>query len=198
MPSAVAVPRAEFTTTIATLDETTEGSPLRITRHAADGIMVQGATVAAGVTVADCLAICLWVGDCLSVLHGARACLAPPDGRPSIIAEAINAGAFAPHTTRAWIGAGIGACCYGLDTVPEGIPSHVVRRPTRGPRKDLPASVDLRALAAAQLHAVGIQDAQITIDDRCTSCARTRDAFPYWSHVRGDQERNLFVAWLDA
>lgn len=197
VPRTLAVPRAECTTTIATLDETADGSPFCITRHAADGILVVATGSAAGITVADCLAICLWAEERLAVLHGARACLAPPDGRPGIIAEAVHTGAFAPAATRAWVGAGIGACCYGLDTVPEGIPPFIVRRPTRGPRQNKPYALDLRALAAARLRSAGISADQITVDTRCTSCARTGDADTYWSHVRGDPERNLFVAWLE-
>ena len=197
-PRAVFVPFTEFTNrTLAdtALDQWTAFGSVYLSKEPADGVLLESAGHAGAVTLADCLAICLLEETRLAVLHGGLRCLIRDDGE-SIIVEVVQRHAFHPEKIHAWIGAGIGPCCYGLDHISDRIPQDAVRKPIRGPRRDKPYAVDLRAIVRSQLLALGVPGEQITIDERCTSCFEDQGIPPYWSHVRGDRQRNLFVAWL--
>lgn len=198
-PHVVSLPRLAFTTnTLPATDCRPVGiGRVRFLEQPADGVWLAPGAGAGGVTVADCLAMVLWDDRRLAVLHGARACLVPPDGGPDILLRCLAEHGFAPPTTHAWLGAGIGPCCYGLNTVSSAIPALALRRPVRGPRADQRQSVDLRALAAERLRRSEVPDTAVTIDPRCTSCWDGTGSSPFWSHVRGDTERNLFLAWLE-
>lgn len=196
-PTTVCIPSAEFTNrTIRCASGKFECvGTVRFANEPADGVLLDGTRKAGAITLADCLGICLSEESRLAVLHGGLKCLLRDD-RENIIVKAVQEHAFHPEKTHAWIGAGIGPCCYGLDTVPEGVPRDAVLKPTRGPRQRKPYAADLRAIVKSQLLALGVPEEQITIDERCTSCFENKGTAPYWSHVRGDRARNLLVAWL--
>lgn len=200
VPPRVLLGRQAFTTHVASPAAITHipGTPVWRSRAAADGVATTGTTAAIGLTLADCLAVVLTDGARLVVLHGSRKTLLPPSGDSIVHGALREAGLLLPRTA-AWIGAGIGPCCYGLDALPAGIPPAVVTRPRRGTRADRPYAVDLRALVRRQLQEGSIADERITTDDLCTACAGTPGAPSYHSWVRdGRPGNNLFLAWLAA
>ena len=78
---------------------------------AADGGVVQGTRRAIGFFSGDCPIVCLWQDDRLAVLHAGYRCLIrESSGDTSIIDAGLRH--FNPRQVQAWIGLGIGPCCW--------------------------------------------------------------------------------------
>jgi len=172
---------------------TAAGRPLRIANQVhgtaiatdavalpdADGQVTGRADRAVTVMVADCLPVAIAGPAGVAMLHAGWRGLAG-----GILAR--GAAAVGPDGPRhAAIGPGIGACCYQVgDEVREAFADHPDAR--HGDR------IDLKAIARAQLAAVGVQE----IDDcgLCTACAPEL----FFSHRRdrGVTGRQAGVAWL--
>lgn len=199
------LPRCSFTTEIATLGEDDAPISKRIicTRKHADGGIVQALNVGIGIMVADCPSIVLFeerIGR-FALLHGSFICLMPGNGNPGIITRAIVECRFKAFDTVAYVGFGIGPCCYGAEdklmvqnSLVSKNPILPLGRATRGPRKGS-TSIDLYELIRCQLVENGIVSENIYIDSRCTACANNE----FYSHVYDMSEKrgnNFICAWL--
>lgn len=216
-PTRFFFPTAKFTNRVAALDTIDVPVAYRFTRtnFPADAGIVNGERAAVGSFNGDCPFICVWEGTRLAGLHGGFRCLIRADnGEPNLL-EAVIAH-FHPAKTFAWIGGGIGPCCWMPDsaTKPEILDpkksrhsqllsSCLTRTTPRSPFGPGHLSVDLYALAAGLLQEVGVPADHITIDGRCTCCAGGPGNYAYWSFTRhrkdgGTDGRNLSLAWLDS
>ncbi len=179
-------------------------APVFVSRDRCDGVVFEGAGVAAAVLTADCLVIHIAeraVGGRVALLHAARECLVPRSGAPSIVETVFGACGFSPESSHVYVGFGIRSCCYGFDKVPPAVLARYgssVGVADKGPRKGKP-SVDLRAIAKAQLRACGVSEDRISVNPQCTACLGREGGQPGtgWSNVwDGPQAgRNAVVAW---
>jgi polyphenol oxidase len=130
-----------------------------------DGHLTREPGIGLLVLVADCFPVALSDGEQVAMLHCGWRPLAG-----GIIEKAVARFSGVP---AAAVGPGIGGCCYEVgDEVLEassGIQGSAAGR-----------MLDLRAVIAAQLAAVGVADVQHL--DRCTSCSPDL----YFSHRRDD------------
>lgn len=216
-PTRFFFPTAEFTNRVEVLDTSDVPATYRFVRtnFPADAGVVSGERVAVGSFNGDCPFICVWESTRLAGLHGGFRCLIRPDkGTPNLLEATMTH--FAPRQTFAWIGGGIGPCCWMPDygTKPEILDpaksrhhallsSCLTRTTPRSPFGAGHLSVDLYALAAGLLQEVGVPADHITIDGRCTCCAGGPGNYAYWSLTRhrkdgGTDGRNLSLAWLDS
>jgi len=175
----------------------------------ADGIVISKGEVA-GITLADCLAVCVYDENRLSLLHVNFRTLIPKDPSISNIIDSLfEKEIFNPQNVSAWIGAGIGSCCFGaehyaeigndINTISSELTPHISMA-TEGPRKGQ-ISIDLRSLADFFLRKNEVRSSKIKIDDECTSCAKIQNQQKYWSHTIAKSNglldgRNLFLTWL--
>lgn len=186
------------------------------TKNPADGGIVTGEKKAIAIFNGDGPTIALAQDDQLAVLHsGFRTLIRENRDEPNIIEVAIKH--FDPKQTRAWVGHGIGSCCW----VPEYDDKPEVLDPTKSRHPDLLArslskttdkspfgaghvSVDLYHLIRGLLLEVGIPEERIRINSRCTCCAEEDGKSLFWSYTRfkaGKQEkdgRNMSVLFLDS
>lgn len=216
-PTLAFVPTAGFTNHVAFLGRDDDRITDRFirTKSPADAGIVEGERVAVGSLNGDCPFICLWEGTRLAGLHGGFRCLIRQDNEePNLIEATIVR--FHPGQTFAWIGGGIGPCCWmpEYESKPELRDPSTSRHPAllsacltrttpRSPFGSGHLSVDLYALAAGLLQEVGVPADHITIDGRCTCCAGGPRNYAYWSFTRyrkesGTDGRNLSLAWLDS
>lgn len=208
----VVVPRAAFTNRVTEV-AAPAGRGLVCPAEPADGAVVTGFGPAVAMFNGDCPAVCLYAGDRLAVVHAGYRCLIRGEpGEADILAAAVAA--FRGAAVRAWVGCGIGPCCWApnYDTKPEmldpsehpdgALLAECLGRTTRGPARPGSVSVDVYELAARLLVRHGVAREAIDWDTRCTACAY-RDGRPeFWSHSRarlagGTDGRNCFVAWLE-
>lgn len=141
-----------------------------------DALLTRDPGLALSLTVADCvpvalaagatrvLAHCGWRSTATGLLEGCLRAL----GEASGLAEA-----------KAWIGPGIGACCYEVGPeVARRFPEAAIRR--LGDRLHL----DLEAAIRARLEGGGLAAAEVTSARECTACrsdlyfSHRRDGFP--------------------
>lgn len=187
------------------------------TKNPADGGIVRGTNNAVAFFNGDCPIIALVEDDKIAVLHaGFRTQIRENKDEPNIIEVAMKH--FDPDNTRAFIGFGIGPCCW----VPEYEDKPEVLDPSKSRHPELlalcisrttdaspfgagHASIDLYKLAKGLIMETGIPARRILINNQCTCCARAQDErLWFWSHNRFKackQEvdgRNMAVAWLDA
>ncbi|MHB8694683.1 MAG: polyphenol oxidase family protein [Solirubrobacteraceae bacterium] len=152
----------------------------------ADGQATSTPGVAPTVLTADCLAVVIVGGGAVAAVHAGWRGLAG-----GIIAEGVAAlhelGVGGQVALTAAIGPGAGVCCYevGEEVHAEfGAYGDAVRRGR---------NLDLKAIAAAQLRAAGVQ----TVHDvgLCTICS---DPELFFSHRRdnGVTGRQAAIAWL--
>ena len=88
--------------------------------RSADGAVVTGANAAVVFFNGDCPLVCLWHNDRLAVTHAGYRCLIREDAEErNLLETALDS--FEPRRVQAWIGFGIGPCCWipGYDTKPE-------------------------------------------------------------------------------
>lgn len=187
------------------------------TRSPADGGVDIGLLTGIAIFNGDCPIICLQQGDQLAVLHAGYRCLVRADPKEkNIIESAMEAGIvpFDPKRTRAWVGYGIGGCCWLPEADKEEIRNpklyrdpalleNCLTKTTRSPAGAGHVSVDLYKLARLLLLDVGIPKGNIIVDDTCTCCAMENGEPVYWSetrHTAGKQPvngRNFSIAWLE-
>ncbi|MEZ4156813.1 MAG: laccase domain-containing protein [Candidatus Paceibacterota bacterium] len=155
----------------------------------ADAVSV-GRGQAAVISNADCPILALASQTQLVVAHCGLGSLVDltGQGRPSLI-DCI-AQRFGKHFTEAFIGYGIGPCCY---TAPHAM-SLLEKEGSQaaGPK----ATVNLIKLIREQMLRSGIRVNYTNIEARCTACAKVEGEYTYHSHRRGDQSRNAAVFWL--
>lgn len=124
LPARVFAPTAEFTNRVVRLgeDDAPWADPIVVgAAHPADGGVADGIGAAIALTNADCPLICLWAGERLALLHGGFRCLVRERADEENIIEAALR--YFPNSGEisAWVGYGIGPCCWrpGYDTKPE-------------------------------------------------------------------------------
>jgi YfiH family protein len=152
-----------------------------------DALLVDSPGIAALVATADCLPVLVALpGVAIAIHAGWRG-----------LASGVIGAALAARSDRrraiAWIGPGIGPCCYEVgDEVATRVaaasgPAVVLRG--AGGR----ARLDLAAAAAAQLSSLGVE--RVVRLDLCTRCHPDR----LWSHRRDGEAagRNLAALWCE-
>ena len=151
----------------------------------ADGITTAVHGVAPMVLTADCLPIAIGGGGAVAVVHAGWRGLA--DGVIAVGVEAVRRLASPDAAIAAAIGPGAGVCCYEV--------SDDLHRRFAGLGLGLRRgqNLDLKAIAAAQLAAAGVQEVHTL--PWCTICA-TGEVF--FSHRREDgvTGRQAGLAWL--
>jgi YfiH family protein len=147
----------------------------------ADGVATTARDVAALVLTADCLPVALATSDAVAMVHAGWRGLADGVLDEGVRAIAALSGAGAP--IHAAIGPAAGGCCYEVgDEVAARFPG-VPRREDR--------TIDLKAIAASRLRAVGV--ATVTDVGRCTMCEP--DAFFSHRASGGLTGRQGGLAW---
>ena len=195
-------------------EEEVEEVVMTRTKNPADGGIVTGAKNAVAFFNADCPIIALVEGEKLAVLHaGYRALMRPIRHEPNIIASALRH--FDITNTRAYVGFGIGPCCWKpeyenkpeildpskiwLGNILQSALSTTTEKSPFGPGH---VSVDLYALSRSMLMLAGIPENKILINSWRTCCAEQDGKPIFWSHTRfqaGLQEvdgRNMAIAFL--
>ena len=178
-PRSVTVPQQVHGATVA---RTHTGAGYTAGAVVADALVTTERDLALGVHVADCLPIVVAGGDGLAVIHAGWRGLAA-----GVIGAAVRElrASGVRGALEAVIGPGAGGCCY--ETGPEVHELFAAYGASRG------RLLDLRAVAAAQLRAAGVQ----AIDDvgPCTLCAPRGLLF---SHRRDGPQtgRQAGLAWL--
>lgn len=212
------MPVTEFTNRVVTPgeDDASWGHGVTGTAHPADGAVTQDSNIAVALTNADCPIITLSGGGRLAALHGGFRCLIREESDDPNIIEIALQRFPRPADVSAWIGYGIGPCCWrpGYDTKPEILgaarsrhanllAASLAQTTAASPFGPNQVSVDLYTLARGLLRAVGIPDDHIATDARCTCCATdAHGAHSYWSHTRfrkegGTDGCNVSVFWLE-
>ncbi|MBI2024780.1 MAG: polyphenol oxidase family protein [Candidatus Harrisonbacteria bacterium] len=209
----VFAPRANFTNRIVEMGE--EDFPISQwiigTRNEADGGIVSKPDQRIVLFNADCplVAVLDQQTERFAALHAGFRCIIreipkrskAPRG-PSIIHELFTRHKFSPNTSKAFVGFGIGPCCYGAAHWEEAKDltfKFPVGRATRGSRCGQ-ISFDLYTIIRSQLLEVGLREANISIYNRCTSCEMTD--FPatlaYYSRCRDgpNKGRNAALFWF--
>jgi YfiH family protein len=163
---------------------------------ATDALLTGAREVTLGILVADCFPVAVWdrQAGALGVAHcGWRGLAEELPGRlVEAMAQQLDA---VPERCSAWIGAGIGACCFQvgaevLDRLP-GAPA----RPDHAGRWRL----DLAALLRRQLEQAGLPSRAIETAGHCTACESGR----FFSHRQATRRgepvtgRQALFAWLE-
>jgi len=158
------------------------------------------ATADAMVTVTTGLPLAITVADCYPVvLAGSRSGVGIVHAGWRSIAGGIIAGAVAQlrrlsgeraEDLWAWIGPGIGACCFEVSSEVAGrFPAEFVRR---GPRPVDRPRVDLSGVLHAQLVGAGLERERITKTGLCTACR----ADLFYSHRRDRGQTGRMLAYV--
>lgn len=210
-------PRVGFTNRVAQLHENNNiwAQGFMRTGDLYDGGVAIGPMCGIAIFNGDCPIICLTEDEKLAVLHAGYRCLVRERiDEPNIIDMAMKE--FDPAKTHAWIGYGIGPCCW----LPEYEDKPEIINPQRSPYPEIlfgclwttsaksptgsgHVSVDLYSLALALLLRAGVPSESVTLDRTCTCCAQKGGQPLYWSHTRyraGKQRtdgRNMALAWLE-
>ncbi len=129
-----------------------------------DALLTDRAGLPLWLTVADCYPVFLAAGQWIALLHcGWRGAA---DGAAGITVSALGESSGVPLTDiRAWIGPGIGACCYpvGDEVASRFAPERVQNLPDG-------RHLDLGAAIADDLHTSGLLPARIGRSSYCTAC----------------------------
>ncbi len=142
-------------------------------------------------TVADCYPLLLASGSqAVALAHcGWRGAV---QGIARSTVQALRAAAGGDvRQMHAWIGPGIGSCCYTLplhDAL--RFPQAHRSRPT-GPASDR-AAVDIAGFLFDELHEVGLTSAQIGFAGVCTACHPEL----FFSHRRDNGKTGRMLAWI--
>jgi copper oxidase (laccase) domain-containing protein len=208
----VVAPRVAFTNRVAEVTAPLGGGMV-CPADLMDGAVVTGFGRAVALFNGDCPAVCLYAGDRLAVVHAGYRCLIRENPAEADVLASAVAG-FRGGSVRAWIGGGIGPCCWAPNyhtqpevLAPEGHPhgaliAACLGRTTRGAAGSGKVSVDLYELAARLLVRHGLPREAIDWDTHCTACAYRAGRPEYWSNSRAwltatTNGRNCFVAWLE-
>jgi polyphenol oxidase len=158
-----------------------------------DALMTTRPGLPLAVTVADCLPLYLAApGRAVAVVHCGWRGLAAGIV-PAALDALARAAATPPAQWHAWVGPGIGACCYDLppqdarhfvEVDPHPVPA-AGREPDRVP-------VDLLRHAIAQLRAGGLDEARVHSFGGCTACQPER----FFSHRRDRGRSGRMLAWI--
>ena len=156
-----------------------------------DGLMTAEPGLAVGVWTADCVPVLLAGGGVVAALHsgwrGTAAGIVPRAVRRLLVEYGV-----APGDLHAALGPAIGGCCYevGGEVIEalgrRGVGESVWRRGSR---------VDLRALLAAELAALGVPSGRIERVGGCTACSGTLASYRRDGAASG---RQLSLAVLPA
>ncbi len=166
LPDAVARVRLEHGARILTVGEPGFYGP-------ADALLSDRADLVLWFTVADCFPVTIAAGRWRG--HGHCGWRSTAAGLPERLVAALAAASEVPAKgQRAWIGPGIGPCCY---PVGEDV---AARFPAAMARQDGERRLDLGAEIARRLRAAGLPAAGIAASGRCTSCHPDR----FFSHRR--------------
>jgi YfiH family protein len=156
----------------------------------ADALVTLAAGLPLALTVADCFPVYLWGSrQGVGLVHcGWRGVLG------GIVSRATRALAIlsgdSPDEIGAWIGPGIGPCCFEVSAeLAERFPPEVRSRP---PTPSTGMRVDLPALLTTQLIAAGLVPSNIEHSGLCTSCRE--DLF--YSHRRDRGCTGRMLAWI--
>ncbi len=157
----------------------------------ADGLVTTRPEVVLALTVADCYPLLLAAeGRAVGIVHcGWRSAIDGIAGRA--VARIVEESRVPAARLHAWIGPGIGACCFEVgaevaDRFPEDV-RHT--RPT--PRGDR-THIDLTAFLRLELQGAGLPDERISAAGRCTAC----EPETFYSHRRDRGVTGRMLAWI--
>ena len=180
---------------------------------AADGGIAENDGQAIAIFNADCPVTAIFDKEHsrLGVLHTGFRSLVPENPvEPNIIEALFAHHGFISGDVEAFLGFGIGPCCYGAEHFSEVQRGTVIRsngdevslplaKAIRGPRKGQTA-VDLYTLIRSELLRLGVHGDQIMINKACTACAgRERGgAGLYYSNTWEGKAtgRNAVLVWF--
>lgn len=155
----------------------------------ADALATEQSDLVLGLTVADCVPVVLaHPSESIALIHcGWRSVAA------GIVARAmrrlLNMSSASASDYWAWIGPGIGRCCFavGPEVASEFSPDHRMQpaQPLR------PARVDLAGCIRTQLQECGVPESRIRCSELCTVCRP--DLF--YSHRRDAGRTGRMLAW---
>jgi polyphenol oxidase len=129
-----------------------------------DGLLTDRSGLPLWITVADCVPLFVQAGAWIGLLHcGWRGTADGGCGR--LVAALASASSLPGRNQRAWIGPGVGACCYPVGPqVAERFPPEVLR--TEGGESRL----DLAAAVCSDLLLAGLPARAVDSCGLCTSC----------------------------
>jgi polyphenol oxidase len=160
----------------------------------ADALITRRAGLPLALTVADCFPVALGVpGRAAALLHcGWRSTAQGLVG--AVMERLVGTGVVTPRDLWAWVGPGIGPCCFavGLE-VAARFPAHT-RRSATGESEGASGTryVDLPAYLRDELRRAGLSGERILSDGRCTAC----NPGLFFSH-RGERGRTgRMLAWV--
>ncbi len=180
LPDHVARLRLEHGARILTLREPGLHGP-------ADAIVSDRHDLVLWLTVADCYPVAMAAGEWRGLGHCGWRGVA--EGLPSKLARELARVVGAP--VRAWIGPGIGACCYEVGPeVARAFPASALQ-PSAADRSRL----DLRAEIGRQLLEAGLGQDDIAHSAACTACSPER----FFSHRRDGvpSGRMAALVWVE-
>lgn len=143
------------------------------------------------VTVADCFPVFLALPGAVAVAHcGWRGVAAA--AAPAALASLCEAAGHPAAEALAWIGPGIGPCCYDLSAESaRELPADAL---VHSPRAvDARRAVDLAAGLRAQLIDAGLSRASIATSGLCTACHPQH----FFSHRRDRGRTGRMIAWIE-
>ena len=165
----------------------------------ADALLTECDDLTLWFTVADCYPVTLSAGSFR--IHGHCGWRSVAAGLPeSLVTALAEASALPAREHRAWIGPGIGACCYpvGPEVAARFELASLVTGPDGTRRLDLAGDIRRRLVAA------GLPESAVAMDCACTSCeadrffSHRRDGAPTgrmaalcWSRAAGSSAREL-------
>lgn len=154
----------------------------------ADAMYTTSPGLPLALTVADCLPLLLCAGErAVALAHcGWRGIVAHVAA--SSVAALCDLPGIAACDLRAWIGPGIGPCCFRITEELRASFPREVRRSTA----DGGYQIDLPRLLRRDLIASGVPDAQISDAGMCTACARET----FYSHRRDEGRTGRMLAWI--
>lgn len=151
-----------------------------------DALVTRTAGVALAVMGADCLPVLMWRRDAPAVAAAHAGWRGLVDG----VLEAALAALGDPARTAAWVGPGIGPCCYPVDAA---LRSRFAAR--FSPATVRGDAVDLAGAAVGALVAAGVPAAHVRTVAACTSCEPAR----FYSYRRDGAAtgRQAGLVWID-
>jgi polyphenol oxidase len=156
-----------------------------------DGLVTTFAGLPLALTVADCYPLLLAAESrAVALAHcGWRGCAAGMG--PAAVRALAEAAGLPPERLHAWVGPGIGPCCYHLP--PEDARSFPER--WRSPATGEAAGrelIDLAGFLEAELIEAGLAPERVAVSRLCTACRP--DLF--YSHRRDGGRTGRMLAWI--
>jgi polyphenol oxidase len=158
-----------------------------------DGLVTTVPGLPLALTVADCYPLLLAAGSrAVALAHcGWRGCAAGI--APVAVGEIAAAAGVAPAELDAWVGPGIGPCCYHLPRADARRFPESRRAPgPDGEGKEPRERVDLAGFLEDELVRAGVRPDRITAARLCTACRP--DLF--YSHRRDAGRTGRMLAWI--